>query len=100
MRHAQGGGVDAAGRARREALRMQAAARLAGRIAVPEVARRLRVSVRSVYRWKAAVERGGTAALQSRGPLAVPPWRAERLHRGDRPVIPPATTVTSIQRRQ
>ncbi|MFL6117037.1 MAG: winged helix-turn-helix domain-containing protein [Catenulispora sp.] len=69
MRYAQGGGVDAAGRAKREALRMQAAGMFTEGIAPPEIARQLRVSVRSVYRWKAAFAGGGTAALTSRGPL-------------------------------
>lgn len=34
-----------------------------------EIAERLRVMVRSLYRWRADFERGGTAALASRGPL-------------------------------
>ncbi|NUP52797.1 MAG: hypothetical protein HOW97_36560 [Catenulispora sp.] len=61
MRYAQGGGVDAAGRARRAALRMQAAEMSTEDVGVDEVARCLRVSVRSVYRWRAAFARGGTA---------------------------------------
>jgi hypothetical protein len=38
-----------------------------GGASVEEVTRRLRV--RSVYRWRAALDRAGTAALESRGPL-------------------------------
>ena len=37
-----------------------------------EVARRLRVSVRSVYRWRAEFDRGGTASLVSKGPRGQP----------------------------
>lgn len=48
---------------------MQAAAMFSDGIGVGEVARRLRVSVRSVYRWRSAFDRGGTAGLASRGPL-------------------------------
>jgi transposase len=69
MRYAQGGGVDAAGRAKREALRMQAAVMFTEDVAPPQIALVLRVSVRSVYRWKADFDRGGAAALVSRGPL-------------------------------
>lgn len=61
--------MDAAGRARREALRMQAAEMFTKEVSAAEVARRLRVSVRSVYRWRAVFDRGGMAALESRGPL-------------------------------
>ena len=51
--------MDAAGRARREALRVQAAGLLVDGVAPNEVSKRLRVSVRSVYRWQADFERGG-----------------------------------------
>ena len=61
--------MDAAGRARREALRVLAIELLGDELSVEEVARRLRVSVRSVYRWRSAFDRGGTAALASKGPL-------------------------------
>lgn len=61
--------MDAAGRARREALRVQAAEMFGDGVGVDEVARRLRVSVRSVYRWRSAFDRGGTASLVSKGPL-------------------------------
>src|ERR1700759_3926925 len=38
-------------------------------VAPGEVAKRLRVTIRSVYRWKAEFQHGGTAALRSKGPL-------------------------------
>lgn len=69
MRYAQGGGLDAAGRARRESLRIQAAAMFVENVTPSEIADRLRVTVRSVYRWRADFERGGTVAPASRGPL-------------------------------
>lgn len=69
MRYAQGGGVDAKGRVQREAVRMQAAEMFTAEVSPEEIAKRLRVSERSVYRWKADFARGGMAALASRGPL-------------------------------
>jgi transposase len=48
---------------------MRAAAMFAENVTSSEIAERLRVTVRSVYRWRADFERGGTAALASRGPL-------------------------------
>lgn len=69
MRYAQGGGVDAKGRVQREAVRMQAAEMFTAEVSPQEIAKRLRVSERSVYRWKADFQRGGMAALASRGPL-------------------------------
>src|SRR5262249_22654051 len=68
MRYRDGGGVAAAGRARREKVRLQAAEWFAEGVTPPEVARRLRVSCNSAYvgrrRWRA----GGRAALASGGP--------------------------------
>jgi transposase len=69
MRYAQGGGVDAAGRARREALRLEAAALFVQGVSAEQVAVRLRVSERSAYRWKTAWVAGGSKALSSKGPL-------------------------------
>jgi transposase len=69
VRYAQGGGVDAAGRARREALRLEAAALFAEDVSAEQVAVRLRVSEWSAYRWKAAWSSGGAKALSSKGPL-------------------------------
>jgi transposase len=48
---------------------MQAAAMFADDVAPGEIAKRLRVTVRSVYRWRADFQHGGTAALKSKGPL-------------------------------
>jgi transposase len=68
MRYADGGGLIARQRARREALRKSAAELVASGMTPAQVARRLRVTPRSVYRWKRAWSWGGTAALASRGP--------------------------------
>lgn len=64
VRYAQGGGAGAA-----EALRLEAAALFADDVSAEQVAKRLRVSERSAYRWKAAWSAGGAKALSSKGPL-------------------------------
>lgn len=68
MRYPDGGGLSAAGRARREGLRLQAAAWFAEGIGPLEVARRLRVSANSAYVWRRRWRAGGEAALASKGP--------------------------------
>ncbi|WP_455907607.1 IS630 family transposase [Streptomyces mirabilis] len=68
MRYADGGGLTAAGRQRRETVRMQAAELFEQRIKPPEVARRLRVSRKSAYQWHQVWCDGGVQALSSRGP--------------------------------
>jgi transposase len=67
VRYADGGGLTAKGRQRREAVRMQAAGLFAEGIEPREVARRLRVSAKSAYLWHQAWREGGAAALASRG---------------------------------
>jgi transposase len=68
MRYPDGGGLSAAGRARREKVRLQAAEWFAEGVTPPEVARRLRVSCNSAYAWRRRWRAGGKAALASRGP--------------------------------
>ena len=68
MRYPDGGGLTAAGRARREKVRLQAAEWFAEGVSPPEVARRLRVSCNSVYVWRRRWCAGGVTALTSRGP--------------------------------
>ncbi|MEU1693643.1 helix-turn-helix domain-containing protein [Streptomyces hirsutus] len=51
MRYADGGGLTSAGRRRRESVRMQAAELFEQKIKPLEVARLLRVSKKSAYRW-------------------------------------------------
>src|SRR6266498_4071021 len=67
MRYPDGGGLSAQGRARREAVRLQAAGWFAAGVPVPEVARRLRVSQTAVYGWRQRWRRGGEQALASKG---------------------------------
>ncbi|WP_434060627.1 IS630 family transposase [Streptomyces yunnanensis] len=68
MRYADGGGLAAAGRRRREAHRMQAAELFEQKVKPAEVARRLRVSRKSAYQWQQMWRDGGMQTLVSRGP--------------------------------
>ncbi|MGW0424595.1 IS630 family transposase [Streptomyces sp. NPDC003015] len=68
MRYADGGGLTAAGRRRRESARLHAAELFEQEIKPSEVARRLRVSLKSAYRWQQLWRDGGVQALASRGP--------------------------------
>ncbi|WP_449768962.1 IS630 family transposase [Kitasatospora fiedleri] len=68
MRYADGGGLIAAGRLRRESVRMQAAELFEQEVKSAEVARRLRVSGKSAYQWHQLWRDGGVEALASRGP--------------------------------
>ncbi|MFE9303704.1 helix-turn-helix domain-containing protein [Streptomyces sp. NPDC006856] len=63
MRYADGGGLTAMGRAKREAVRFGAAEMFEQGVRPPEVARRLRVSRKSAYAWRD----GGRSALASKG---------------------------------
>ncbi|MFD7084594.1 helix-turn-helix domain-containing protein [Streptomyces sp. NPDC059918] len=56
MRYADGGGLTAAVRAKREAVRFEAAEMFEQGIRPPEVADRLRVSRKSVCAWHAAAQ--------------------------------------------
>jgi transposase len=68
MRYADGGGLPAQGRAKREAVRMRAAGWFAQQVPVAEIASRMRVSANSVYVWRRRWKAGGRAALASKGP--------------------------------
>src|SRR3984893_18902613 len=70
MRYAQGGGLTAERRGRREMVRLAAVDRFERRVPVPEIAAELRVSERSVQRWRRAWEVGGAPGLASRGQAA------------------------------
>jgi putative transposase len=67
MRYPDGGGLTERGRAKREQVRQQAAGWFAEGVAVPEVARRLRVSRTAVYGWRQRWKAGGQDALASKG---------------------------------
>jgi transposase len=68
MRYADGGGLAAEGRARREEVRLQAARLFGQDMDARRIARILRVSAKSVYQWRRAWRAGGGAALASKGP--------------------------------
>jgi putative transposase len=72
MRYADGGGLTAAERARRERVRFEAAEMYEQGVAPPEVAKRLRVSRKSAYAWHAAWRDGGREALASKGAQGLP----------------------------
>jgi transposase len=67
MRYADGGGLSAEGRAKREAVRLRASEWFAAKVPVAEIAARLRVSVNAVYVWRRRWKAGGRAALMSKG---------------------------------
>jgi len=67
MRYPDGGGLDAAERARRERVRLAAAEMIEAGASDREVAKRFRVSRMSVNRWRRALAAGGREALASRG---------------------------------
>ena len=67
MRYAQGGGLTAEGRGRREQVRLAAVERFEQRVPAAGIAAELRVTERSVRRWRHAWETGGLPGLASRG---------------------------------
>src|ERR1700722_11806024 len=67
MRYADGGGLTAEERARREQVRLGAGELIEAGASDREVARRFRVSRMSANRWRRALAAGGRAALVSRG---------------------------------
>src|ERR1700745_680753 len=67
MRYPDGGGLDAAERARREKVRLEAADLIEAGAADREIAKRFRVSRMSVNRWRRALASGGREALASKG---------------------------------
>lgn len=70
MRYAQGGGLTAEGRRRREQVRLKAVEMFERRAPAAEIAAELRVTERSVHRWRRAWLAGGPAGLASRGQAA------------------------------
>ena len=67
MRYPDGGGLDAAERARRERVRMAAAEWFDEGATDREVAARFRVTRMSANRWRRALAEGGRPALSSAG---------------------------------
>ena len=67
MRYPDGGGLTAAGRARRQSVRLQAARMYEQDVSPVQVAHGLRVSTKSAYQWRRRWRAGGEAALASKG---------------------------------
>ncbi|WP_455712273.1 IS630 family transposase [Streptomyces flaveolus] len=72
MRYPQGGGLTAERQAFRERVRMEAAAMFAEGRGSTDIAKELRVSVRSVQRWRQAWNAAGRDGVRSRGPASRP----------------------------
>ncbi|WP_432037885.1 IS630 family transposase [Streptomyces cucumeris] len=72
MRYPQGGGLTAERQQFREELRLKAAERFARGEVSSVIAKDLRVSVRSVQRWRQMWDEGGPRALRSQGPASLP----------------------------
>ena len=70
MRYGQRGGYTPAEQERRERLRLEAAGRFARGDPASAIAAELRVTDRTIRRWRQAWRDGGTAALRSRGPVS------------------------------
>ncbi len=68
MRYGDGGGVDQAGRVRREQVRHRAAAMFDAGMHPTEVAAALEVSTKSGYQWHRAWKNAGAQASASKGP--------------------------------
>jgi transposase len=68
MRYADGGGLTAAERARREEIRLRAADMIEAGDSDAEIGQRLRVSRMSANRWRRALASGGRESLASKGP--------------------------------
>ena len=67
MRYPDGGGLDAAERASREKVRLEAADLIEAGASDQEIAKRFQVSRMSVNRWRRALAAGGREALASKG---------------------------------
>jgi transposase len=66
MRYCDGGGLTAAGRTRREKVRLAAAAMYEQDMKPVQVAHELRVSTKFAYQWRRRWRAGGTTALASK----------------------------------
>ncbi|MFC1436638.1 winged helix-turn-helix domain-containing protein [Streptacidiphilus sp. N1-10] len=72
MRYPHGGGLTPERQVFRERIRLEAAELFASGASNGSVARDLRVSVRSVQRWRQAWQEAGTDGLRSAGPVSLP----------------------------
>ncbi|MFC1231959.1 MULTISPECIES: helix-turn-helix domain-containing protein [Streptomyces] len=83
MRYPQGGGLTVERRTFRERIRMEAAEVFATGQDNATVTKELRVSVRSVQRWRRSWQEGGRQTLHSKGSAARPKRHVDH-KRGDR----------------
>jgi transposase len=81
MRYASGGGLTARDRERRERLRLETARRFEVGEATGEIAASLRVTVRTVQRWRKAWREQGSRGLVSQGPASLPQLGPEQVAR-------------------
>ncbi|MFE5625561.1 winged helix-turn-helix domain-containing protein [Streptomyces virginiae] len=72
MRYPQGGGLTSERQAFRESLRLDAVVLFGRGVSNAVIAKRLRVTERSVQRWRKAWRENGPAALRSKGPMCRP----------------------------
>jgi transposase len=99
MRYAQGGGLTDAGRAARERLRLRAVERFDAGAKNGEIAAELRVSGRSVERWRRAWRERGEAGVLSKGSPGRPRLSQAQIRRLERelgrgPLVPVTLAVT------
>ena len=84
MRYAQGGGLTDAGRAVRERVRLEAVARFEAGETTSRIAATLRVSERSVERWRRAWREQGSAGVLSKGSPGRPRLGEDQIARLER----------------
>ncbi|MBD0688452.1 winged helix-turn-helix domain-containing protein [Streptomyces sp. CBMA123] len=84
MRYAQGGGLTDAERAARERIRLQAVVRFEGGEKNRDIAAALRVSERSVERWRRQWRERGQDGVQSKGSPGRPRLSGEQIARLER----------------
>ncbi|MEU9945818.1 helix-turn-helix domain-containing protein [Streptomyces lavendulae] len=100
MRYPQGGGLTVERQKFREELRLKAAERFAEGEANPVIAKDLRVSVRSVQRWRQTWEEGGPRALRSQGPASLPRLSEKQFAEGAGMVATRLTAPAQFRRRR
>ncbi|MFD7105807.1 helix-turn-helix domain-containing protein, partial [Streptomyces celluloflavus] len=84
MRYAQGGGLTDAERAARERVRLEAVGRFEGGAKNREIAAALRVSERSVERWRRQWRESGEEGVRSMGSPGRPRLSAAQIARIER----------------
>jgi putative transposase len=74
VRYAHGGGLDAAARRRREQVRLDAIELMHAGCGDTEIAKRLRVTRKSVFEWRRACRHGSREAMASAGAAGRQPY--------------------------